>query len=291
MLKNWWLAARPKTLMASVCPVTIGTALAIHDHAFHLPAALAALTGALSIQIGTNYCNDYFDFRQGADTSARKGPTRAVQAGLITPGKMAVATCLVFSVTAAICVYLVLRAGWPLAALGVISIFCGVWYTATRFSLAYLGLGDLFVLVFFGPIAVAGTYYVQSLRFSWPTLVAGIAPGLLSVAILVVNNLRDLQEDAAAQKRTLAVRLGARFARFEYFSCMIGAAMIPWIMWRAYEYPLAILIASAATLPGFMIATRLGNLSGTALNPMLGKTAAVLLLFTVTFASVCIVTA
>ncbi len=193
----------PKTLFASICPVAIGTALAERDHASHAITAAVALLGAISIQVGTNFCNDYFDFQQGADTSRRKGPTRAVQAGWVKPRDMLAATMIAFSVTLASCVYLVARAGWPLAVVGAVSILCGIWYTATRFSLAYLGLGDLFVLIFFGPVAVAGTHYVQTLRFSSDAAFAGLAPGFISVGILVVNNLRDIQDDAAAHKRTL----------------------------------------------------------------------------------------
>ncbi len=176
MWQTWFLAARPKTLFAGICPVVLGTALAEREGLANPVAALAALLGALSIQIGTNFCNDYFDFRQGADTGDRKGPTRAVAAGLVSPAMMLAATLAAFSITAAVCLYLVARAGWPLAVLGAISILCGVWYTATRFSLAYLGLGDLFVLVFFGPVAVAGTFYVQALRFSLRRRRSGYRP-------------------------------------------------------------------------------------------------------------------
>ncbi|MCA9150859.1 MAG: 1,4-dihydroxy-2-naphthoate polyprenyltransferase, partial [Planctomycetales bacterium] len=223
----WWQAARPKTLSASICPVAIGTALAARDGAVWWPAAAAALVGAIAIQVGTNYANDYFDFHQGADTEQRRGPTRAVQAGLVAPAAMRRAFLLAFGVMAVCCIYLVQRAGWQLAALGAVSAACGIGYTASRFSLAYLGLGDLFVLIFFGPVAVAGTHYVQTLELSPAAVVAGIAPGLIAVAILVVNNLRDIQEDAAAQKRTLAVRFGPTFARCEYTAVLLAAALVP----------------------------------------------------------------
>ena len=139
MAKKWLQASRPKTLLAGICPVIIGISMAYRDGGLYLPAAVAALAGALAIQIGTNFCNDYFDFRQGADTTQRKGPTRAVQAGLITPESMLRATVIMFGIAAMICVYLVWRAGWPLAVVGALSILFGVLYTAGPFSLAYLG--------------------------------------------------------------------------------------------------------------------------------------------------------
>ena len=289
MWRVWFLAARPKTLLASVCPVAIGTALAQRDGSAHCVAATSALIGAISIQVGTNFCNDYFDFRQGTDTSQRKGPTRAVQAGWVSPSVMLSATLAAFTVTAAMCVYLVARAGWPLALIGAISILCGIWYTASRFSLAYLGLGDFFVLVFFGPVAVAGTHFVQALQFSPSAAFAGLAPGLISVGILVVNNLRDIQEDAQANKRTLAVRWGATFARREYTSCMLFASFVPIVLWWHWSFPAAILAASVALLPGLVVARQLWTRDGLALNPLLGKTAGVLLLFTLVFSLACLI--
>lgn len=290
MWRNWILAARPKTLLASVCPVIIGTALARRDGAQHVPTALAALAGAIAIQIGTNFCNDYFDFRQGADTSSRQGPTRAVQAGLISPRAMWRATLLVFGIAAVVSVYLVVRAGWPIAIVAALSIACGIAYTASRYSLAYLGLGDLFVLVFFGPVAVAGTYYVQALRLAPSAIVAGVAPGLISVGILVVNNLRDIHEDARANKRTLAVRWGTAFARRQYVLCLLGAALVPWILWSTFHFPTAILASSLSLAPGLLAARELWQRAGAALNPLLGATAAVLLVFTLVFSSIVVLT-
>jgi 1,4-dihydroxy-2-naphthoate octaprenyltransferase len=275
--------------MASVCPVAIGTALALRDGTWHARAAVAALVGAIAIQIGTNFCNDYFDFVQGADTSARLGPTRAVQAGLISPRAMLLATAATFSAAAIVCGYLIVRGGWPLAVIGAMSILSGILYTAGRHSLAYLGLGDLFVLVFFGPVAVCGTYYVQALRLTTPVLVSGIAPGCIAVGILVVNNLRDMDQDARAQKKTLAVRFGAEFARLEYLLSMILAALVPVALWLLWEWPTAILLASLTLLPGFLVARSLWQSSGVALNPRLGQTAGVLGLYTLAFCFVCLV--
>ena len=284
----WIQAARPKTLMASVCPVLIGAALAYRDGLFHWPAAVAALIGAISIQVGTNYCNDYCDFLQGADTDSRKGPTRAVQAGLVTPEQMLRATIAAFAITVVVCIYLVVRAGWPMAVIGAVSIFFGIMYTAGRYSLAYVGLGDLFVLVFFGPVAVAGTYYVQALTLQPGVMVAGLAPGFISVGILVVNNLRDIEEDRQASKRTLAVRFGLTFARIEYLLAIVAAAAVPVFLWQMNYLPYGVLIASLMLAPGIGMARRLGSLEGQSLNPFLGRTAALLLGYTLIFCLGCV---
>jgi 1,4-dihydroxy-2-naphthoate octaprenyltransferase len=276
--------------MAGVCPVLIGSSLADRDGAWHFGAALAALTGALGIQIGTNFCNDYFDYRQGADTERRTGPRRAVQAGLVSPATMLRATGFVFASVLLISVYLALRAGWPILILGIVSVLLGILYTAGRSSLAYLGLGDLFVLIFFGPIAVAGTYFVQALTLDGTIILAGLAPGLLSVGILVVNNLRDREQDGLVGKRTLAVRLGANFARWEYVLCLVLASLVPLALWFSCEFPPAILAASGTLLPGVWLARQLWQRDGAELNPLLGRTAALLLAYTLAFSLGCLIT-
>ncbi len=287
--KHWLLAARPKTLLASVSPVAIGAALAYHDGWFHAASGLAALAGAICIQVGTNFCNDYFDFFQGADTEKRKGPTRAVQAGLISPAAMLTATVVMFSLAALVCVYLSWRGGWPIVVIGMLSVVFGVLYTAGRRSLAYLGLGDPFVLVFFGPVAVGGTYYVQARQLPPWVLVAGLAPGLLSVGLLVVNNLRDIEEDRVANKKTLAVRFGASFARWQYAACVSLAAAIPLVLWAQGTLPMSCLLACAVSVPGSLVIRNVWNNGGAALNPCLGQTAGLLLLYTVLFCIGCTV--
>lgn len=281
-LSAWFLAARPKTLLASLSPVAIGTALAVYDGKFHLLAMLAAMVGAISIQIGTNFCNDYCDFFQGADTENRKGPTRAVQAGLISPKAMLAGTVLMFAITVCATVYLYLRADWPFLVIGALSILFGVMYTAGRYSLAYLGLGDPFVLIFFGPVAVGGTYYVQALTIDWPVIVAGFAPGLLAVGLLVVNNLRDIDEDREARKRTLAVRFGATFCRIEYTLCILIASLIPVLLWQQ-GMTAGILLAALIIVPGLIISARVWQAEGIQLKPYLGMTAGLLLLYSVLF--------
>ena len=281
-MRAWLLAARPKTLLASLSPVAIGTAMAAHDGKVHVIAMLAALIGAISIQIGTNFCNDYFDFFQGADTEDRKGPTRAVQAGLISPRAMLWATVLMFAIAVVVTTYLYLRADWPFLLIGALSILFGVLYTAGRYSLAYLGLGDPFVLIFFGPVAVAGTYYVQALEVSSVVILAGFAPGLLAVGLLVVNNLRDVDEDRVANKRTLAVRFGSTFSRVQYTLCVVLAAFVPALLWRN-GLDVNVLIATFVLLPGMFVVAKVWKHQGIGLRPCLGMTAGLLMLYTVLF--------
>jgi 1,4-dihydroxy-2-naphthoate octaprenyltransferase len=285
LIQRWLLAARPKTLWAAVGPVMIGTAMASTTEAgIHAPSAWLALAGAILLQIGTNFCNDYADFIKGADTERRTGPARAVASGWITPRQMLVATILVFALAALVCGALVLRAGWPLILLGVVSIVAGVLYTAGPYPLAYVGLGDLFVLVFFGPVATAGTYFVQTLEFTWLAAAAGIGPGFLSVAILTVNNLRDRVSDTEAGKRTLAVRFGAGFARIEYILCLLVAAVMPLVLvsWAGPQHRNA-LAATLILFASWPVIRLVMTRSGRELNPGLGMTALLLLAYSLAF--------
>ena len=225
----WLMAARPRTLTAAIAPVLVGTAAAIADGGFAPLPALAALCGAVWIQIGTNFANDYFDARKGAD-SERVGPTRVTQAGLVAPRAMRRAIGLAFGAAFACGIYLVAVAGWPVVAIGLASILCGVAYTGGPYPLGYHGLGDLFVFVFFGPVAVAGTYFVQTLRWSPAVAWISVPVGSLCVAILVVNNLRDLGSDRKAGKRTLVVRHGRRFGRAQYGLLVAAAYAAPAVL-------------------------------------------------------------
>lgn len=284
-MKHWILAARPKTLPAGATPVVLGAALAWENGVFHGPSVLCALLGALLIQIGTNFANDYFDFVKGTDTEERVGPMRATQAGLVSPRTMLIATAAIFLLTFVPGAYLIYRGGLPLLAIGLISIACGVLYTGGPFPLGYLGLGDLFVLFFFGPVAVGGTYYVQAGSVDSLVLILGFAPGLFSTAILCVNNLRDADTDVKTGKRTLAVRFGKPFARAEYVACLFaGGAVLPfYACWTTGGHwpALACLLALIAAAPG--IRAVLGGLEGPPLNDVLAKTGKLLVLFTVLF--------
>jgi 1,4-dihydroxy-2-naphthoate polyprenyltransferase len=283
-LAVWCSAARLRTLPASVAPVLIGVVLAYSDGLGHAPAAIAALFGAVLIQIGTNYANDYFDFVKGADTAERQGPRRAVQSGLVSPEAMRRATILVFGLAVLVGLYLAWRGGWPIVVVGVASIACGVLYTGGPFPLGYRGLGDVFVLLFFGPVAVAGTYWVQALELGWLPILAGLGPGLISTAILAVNNLRDRQTDAKAGKRTLAVRLGARFTRIEYTACIVVACLLPVGFLAAGIAGTTILLPLAALVVAIPVNhTVWTETDGPTLNGALADTGRLLMLYAVLF--------
>lgn len=282
--RAWLLAARPKTLPAAVVPVVVGSAVAWDLGGFRAAPAAAALLGALWIQIGTNFANDYLDFVHGADSADRIGPTRAVASGLLTPARMKAATAVAFAAAGLCGLYLAWVAGWPVVAIGLASIAAGVGYTAGgRRSLGYLGLGDLAVFLFFGPVAVAGTAYVQLLRWPPEALVASVPVGCLTVAILVVNNYRDADTDRASGKRTLAVRLGRRFARAEYVALLAVAYAVPVL--QAWPGEPAVLLAwLSLPLAWPPLRKLLGRPEGPALNAALAETARLLLAFGILYA-------
>ena len=278
------MAIRPKTLPAAIAPVLIGTGMAFGDGIADFPTAGLCLLGALAIQIGTNLANDYFDYRKGADTSERLGPTRVTQAGLVKPWLMIAAVIFVFSLAAFIAYLLYLRAGQPIAVIGILSIISGVLYTAGPWPLGYVGLGEIFVLIFFGPVAVAGTYYAQSLEINLAVVLAGIAPGLIAMGILTVNNLRDLDGDQKAGKRTLAVRFGRSFAQQEYLFSILMASLMPVVISLMIQDHYWILLAcftSLLAIPSFI--TVLKNPAGPSLNDVLALTGKLLLVYSVLF--------
>ncbi|MGE0158036.1 MAG: 1,4-dihydroxy-2-naphthoate polyprenyltransferase [Gemmatimonadales bacterium] len=247
---HWVLAARPKTLVAAAAPVLVGAGLAQHHGAFAALPILAALVGALLIQIGTNLANDYYDFVRGADTHERIGPVRVTQAGLVAPDVVRRAMVLVLASALVPGAYLVAVAGWPIVWIGLVSIACAVLYTGGPAPLAYHGLGDLFVFVFFGLVAVGGTYYVQAGAWPIDAWLAGTGVGALSTAVLVVNNLRDIGTDAAAGKRTLAVRIGRTGTRVEYALLLMVAALVPVAGVAALGWPASALAALIALFFG-----------------------------------------
>ena len=282
-MKTWLLASRPKTLFAAVSPVIIGTVMAVGAGKAHWPSALAALLGAIFIQIGTNFANDYADFTKGADTHERLGPIRATQAGLVTPGTMRNATVFVFGLAVLVGIYLVGRGGLPIVAIGLFSILAGILYTAGPYPLAYIGAADLFVLVFFGPVAVGGTYFVQALEITPTVLMVGLAPGLFSMAILTVNNLRDVDQDRAAHKRTPAVRFGVGFARWEYVICVVAACLIPALLYVQGAAPAWSVITAAVLIPALPALRSVFVDQGRVLNKTLARTGQLLLLYSVVF--------
>ena len=219
----WLLAARPKTLPAAVGPVLVGTAAAFADGHFALWPMLAALAGALLLQIGSNFANDYFDFFKGADTHERMGPTRVTAGGLLSPAEVRWGMVVVFGLAALVGLYLITVGGWPMLALGASAIVAALLYSGGPLPYGYYGLGEFFVFLFFGVAAVAGTYYVQALTVSAQVWLASVPVGALITAVLVVNNVRDRATDAQANKRTLAVLLGDQGARVEYVALLVVA--------------------------------------------------------------------
>ena len=226
-MNAWILAARLPTLPAAVAPVLVGTAAAVHEGRFHLLGALGALVISLAIQIGTNFSNDAFDFLRGADTTRRLGPPRATQKGLLSAKAVLMGASLCYGLAALVGFYFVARYGWPVLVAGLLSIASGLAYTGGPWPLGYHGLGELFVFVFFGVVAVVGTTYVQTGAISTLALAASVPVGLTCSAILVLNNLRDIDTDRAAGKRTLAVRIGAPATRVLYEVCLVLAVVAP----------------------------------------------------------------
>jgi len=280
----WLEASRPKTLWAAVSPVILGVAIAIHMGGSHALAAVLAMAGAVLIQVATNFHNDVSDFEKGADTEDRVGPRRMVADGLITAGTMRRAVWITFALAVLSGVWLMMRGGLPIVLIGIASIIFGLAYTGGRYSLAYLGIADFFVLAFFGPVAVAGTVFVQALE--WPTFVwiAGLSPGLLCMNILLVNNLRDRDQDAAAGKKTLVVRTSRRAVEKLYLISVLLAVAIPVALVAQGIAPWTVLISLLAVLPCIATWRRIimtGYEHPQALNPLLGETARNLLIHTV----------
>lgn len=273
----------------SATSVLMGTAMAFAAGAGHWPSALCALIGAACLHLGTNLVNDYGDAIRGADTVERLGPTRALQSGQITLSGLKRACFIVFLAALVPGLYLVMRGGWLYVLIGVAAILAGVLYTAGPYPLGYLGLGDLLVLVFFGPVAVAGTYSAQTLQFNAATVVAGLSPGLIAVGVLTINNLRDIESDRAAGKRTLPVRFGLTFGRLEYVAAMLVAVVLaPLCLFITSEQPLrgVILAACFLVLCLPMLKTVLTRSDESSLNAALARTCNMAPLFGIAF-SVC----
>jgi 1,4-dihydroxy-2-naphthoate octaprenyltransferase len=279
----WVSAARPKTLGAAFAPVFIGTAMAYTAGVLDVGRVLACLLGAVTLQLGTNFVNDYCDNERGADTPDRLGPTRATAAGWVSPAEMRRAIGLVYLALIPTGAYLVAVAGWPIAVIGIASIVASIAYTGGPYPLAYHGLGDPFVLLFFGPIAVAGTFYTQALEVSNEAVLAGLMPGLIATALLAVNNLRDIPTDRVANKRTLAVRFGPTFTKIQITLCLVVPILVlPVLLVVRNGHPAA-LLSMLAMLPAVSVIKRAWTLEGRDLVPVLGDTGKVLVLHSVLF--------
>lgn len=285
-IKIWIDAARPQTLAAAFVPVCVGAALAIYHGAFNWMATLVALLCAFLIQIGTNFANDYFDFQKGADTPERIGFERATAKGLISARLMRNAMILTMGLAFISGLYLVWHAGWVIFWLGVASLICGILYTGGPFPLGYNGLGDLFVFIFFGIVAVMGTYYVNALEWSEDSFWASLAVGALSTNILVVNNLRDIEQDGPAGKNTLGVLFGEKVLKWEYLLMMILALSIPPHFYFQLDYDIVIFL-SYITLPmaGFLVYKIWMEEDKRKLNKALEQTAQFMTLFGILFSA------
>lgn len=284
--KDWLSAARPKTLAAAVVPVLVGASIAWYDQLFRADTTAVALFCAFAIQIGTNFANDYFDFVNGADTDDRLGFVRATAAGLINPKTMKFATIITMFIAFVAGLYLVWVGGWIVLAIGLASLLFGVLYTGGPYPLGYNGLGDIFVFIFFGFVAVMGTYFVNALEWSSLTFWASIPVGALCVNILVVNNLRDIDQDRIANKRTLGVLFGEQALRFEYFSMLVMSYLSLAVIYFIYPVMLWIFLPVLA-LPEAIRLNRLIriNKDKRLLNNALGHTARFMFLFGVLFSA------
>jgi 1,4-dihydroxy-2-naphthoate octaprenyltransferase len=274
------MAARPRTLPAAIAPVLVGTSLAIRYGTFHPLAFIAALLGATAIQIGTNLSNDYSDARRGADTDERIGPVRVTAGGLLPPRQVLVATYLTFGAAVLCGIYLIAVAGWLLLAVGAASILAGVLYTGGPRPYGYEGLGEVFVFLFFGVVAVTGSYFVQRRALPWQAFALAVPVGLLIAAILVVNNVRDIDTDRRAGKRTLAVRLGRERTRALFAIIVAAAFLTSWVPWIAGALsPWLFLTVAAAPLAVAVVTTVRTHTDGPSLNEALARTAKLALIF------------
>ncbi len=283
-MRNWVLAARPKTLFAAVAPVIVGSAAAWRLGVFRPGPALAALIGAGLIQIGTNLANDLADFERGADAGERAGPVRVTQAGLLTANQVRGGMWLTFGLAALCGAYLTFIAGWPVIVIGLVSIAAGIAYTGGPFPFGYHGLGDLFVFLFFGMVAVNGTFFVQAGRLDALAVWSAVPVGFLSMAILVVNNYRDLKTDRLANKNTLAVIIGPRLTRVQFGVILALSYTTPLLMVLADLAGPAVLL-SWLTLPAAAARIReMHTRDGPALNQTLAKTSLLELSYSLLFA-------
>lgn len=280
----WYLAARPWTLPASYAPVIAGTGVAWHEGSFDPLIALLCLATALLLQIAANFANDAIDARKGTDTAERVGPTRITSAGYVTYDAVMRATFLTLGLAAITGLYLIYRGGWPFVITGIAALICAVAYTGGPFPISYLGLGEVFVFLFFGLIAVTGTAYLQTGELTMLSLVAAIPAGMMSVGILIINNYRDLEQDIRANKRTVAVRIGPDRTRIEYYAALTLTVLTPFICW-AMDWLNAWALLTVLAWPLFvMLIRQVRTLRGPALNKTLGLTGRTSLVFNILFA-------
>ncbi len=283
--QSWLLAARPKTLLAAFVPVIVGSALAINSGKFLLLNSLIALLCSLLIQIGTNFTNDLYDFLKGADNHKRKGPLRVLSSGLITVTEMKMGSFLIFFLSFLFGLYLVKSAGIIILIIGVVSIIAGIAYTAGPFPLAYNGLGDIFVFMFFGVVGTMGTYYLHTKEFSIISFLASIPVGALITNILIINNYRDIEEDKAAGKNTLAVMLGKNFTRYQFIFFIIISFIIPAFLFFVFHFHIWIFLPYITIPLAYRLILMIYTFNGLQLNKTLELTAKFSAIFGILFAA------
>lgn len=269
----WILASRPKTLLASFVPVIVGSSIAYMEYSFNVSAAIVALICSVLIQVGTNFTNDLYDFEKGADTKTRVGPLRVLNEGFVTPKQLKIAIILVFLFAFSLGLYLVYLRGLLILLIGIISIIAGLSYTAGPFPLAYNGLGDVFVFVFFGVIGTVGSYFVQTGELSSIAIWASIPVGALITNILVVNNYRDIETDKLVGKNTLAVKLGKSFSRYQYVILIVVSFIVPIIIYIFYTVSYFVFLPYLILPWAYKLVSMLFKLEGQQFNYLLEQTA------------------
>jgi 1,4-dihydroxy-2-naphthoate octaprenyltransferase len=282
--ETWVLASRPKTLLASAVPVIIGSSIAIFDNEFKPVAACFALFCSALIQIGTNFVNDLYDFLHGTDKKDRMGPTRVLAADLVTPGEMKIAITIIFGLSFLLGLYLVYVGGWIILLIGILSIMAGIAYTAGPLPLAYNGLGDIFVFIFFGFVGTVGTYYVQALALTPLVFWVSVPVGALITNVLVVNNYRDIKEDKLNGKYTLAVKLGQKFTRLQYVVFTLVSYAILFVVYFTYKQELIIFLPVLSLPLAVKLIKMIYTLEGKELNKTLELTAKLSAIYGILFA-------
>ena len=272
-LNSWLLASRPKTLLAAVVPVMVGSALAISMNKFFVLYSIVALLCSILIQIGTNFTNDLYDYLKGSDTTKRKGPRRVLASELISVSEMRTAIILVFGLTFLLGLYLVYSVGSLILWVGIFSIFAGIIYTAGPYPLAYNGLGDVFVFIFFGIVGTMGSFYLHTQEISILALIVSIPVGALITNILIVNNYRDIQEDRNANKKTLAVLLGKEFSRWQFIFLIIISYLASFVLYFNFAFNLWIFLPFATIPIAVVLVKMIYTLNGEELNKTLELTA------------------
>lgn len=280
----WLLAIRPKTLPAAVGPVAVGSAVAFRDGKFTLIPAFCCLLGAVLLQIGVNLANDYFDFKNDIDSEERLGPVRVTQSGLIPPGEVKRGMILCLFLAALVFLYLAVLGGWPIVLIGAASVLAALAYSGGPYPLASNGLGEIFVFIFFGLVAVGGTYLIQAGQLTWVAMLAAVPPGLLITAIMVVNNLRDIDTDRKAGKNTLAVILGRSRTIAEYKLLLLFSYLVPPAMIVTGVAEIYILLPLFTLPMALLLAKRVAQEKGALLNELLAGTAKLSLVYSLLFA-------